>query len=279
MTAGIGAADAAVYTGVCVENNDPLNQGRIKYCVPQLSGTASFGWALPVYPGYTAIGANIYIAFEGGDRNRPIFWPDQVPLGEYPTFAAMIAANPTATTPVGSEFYIVDHGGNVQLQNTGVTPTSAGWQYLPSGYQGSSYGNALVTLGGPGGISINQTTVLNPSTKRIYKVSADTGVYFDAPASPNVLAVGLGIYWSTTAPTSFQSAGFAYDYQVSRYQLTPDVTGVIHDWLNLSFTKTGLPVGLLYVTSFMLYINPNNTPNIHTTGNRSLVVEDVGANA
>lgn len=77
MTAGIGAADAAIYTGICVEDVDPAGQGRIKYQVPQLSGTAGFGWASPVSPGVTSAGDYVYIAFEGGDRNRPLYWPDQ----------------------------------------------------------------------------------------------------------------------------------------------------------------------------------------------------------
>lgn len=284
MTAGIGAADAAIYTGVCQENDDPTNEGRIKYCVPQLSGTAGFGWAIPVYPGYTAVGANVYVAFEGGDRNRPIFWPDQTPLQSYPTFATMTAAQPLPGAPVGSEFYIADHGGNVQLQNTGVTSTSTGWQYLPNGYQGSSVGGVQVYVGVPSGSKLNQVTINNPSAKRIYKITADVGSYFNTPDSTNVFAAGLGIVVSTTAPTATQVNGYAYDYLISDFRATPDTgSGVIHNWLNLAYTKTGLTPGLIYIASYLVYINPDDTPNLYTYpstgGNRNLLVEDIGAQA
>lgn len=107
MTAGIGAADAAVYTGVCVENDDPRNQGRIRYSVPQLSGTAAFGWALPITPGYTPIGANVYVAFEGGDRNRPLYWPAEGPLVLPYGFRGMQQNLHTSFTATGSNATLI----------------------------------------------------------------------------------------------------------------------------------------------------------------------------
>ena len=74
------------YRGKVLDNVDPLFQGRIKAEVPAVSG-AVLNWALPCTPyagpdvGFYAIppiGANIWMEFEGGDPNYPIwagcFW-------------------------------------------------------------------------------------------------------------------------------------------------------------------------------------------------------------
>lgn len=79
------------YRGKVLENVDPLFQGRIIPEVPAVSGSR-LNWALPCTPYagpnvgfYTIppIGANVWIEFEGGDPNYPIwagcFWgPEDV---------------------------------------------------------------------------------------------------------------------------------------------------------------------------------------------------------
>lgn len=67
------------YRGVCTNVTDPEGLGRIKAVVPQLFGDASTetDWALPCQPsGYTAFpqpGQGVWISFEGGDMNYPLF--------------------------------------------------------------------------------------------------------------------------------------------------------------------------------------------------------------
>ncbi|HXM45793.1 MAG TPA: phage baseplate assembly protein V [Bryobacteraceae bacterium] len=79
------------YRGKVLENIDPLFQGRIMAEVPAISGSL-LNWALPCTPyagtnvGFYAIppiGANVWIEFEAGDPNYPIwagcFWgPEDV---------------------------------------------------------------------------------------------------------------------------------------------------------------------------------------------------------
>lgn len=80
------------FRGKVSENIDPLFQGRIIAVVPSVNG-AKLNWALPCTPyagpdvGFYAIppiGANVWVEFEGGDPNYPIwsgcFWgPDEIP--------------------------------------------------------------------------------------------------------------------------------------------------------------------------------------------------------
>lgn len=83
------------FRGTVEENQDPLGLGRIQAKIPQI--TSKTGWALPSVP-YAGSGvgfffippknANVWIEFEGGDTEKPIwtgcFWG----LGESPTLPA-----------------------------------------------------------------------------------------------------------------------------------------------------------------------------------------------
>ena len=82
------------YRGKVEQNLDPLLQGRIEISCPAVLGDNSLSWAMPCVPyagpgvGFFAIppvGANIWVEFEGGDPDYPIwsgcFWG----LGETPT--------------------------------------------------------------------------------------------------------------------------------------------------------------------------------------------------
>jgi uncharacterized protein involved in type VI secretion and phage assembly len=75
------------YRGLVSDNNDPKMIGRIRAKVPAIFGESESGWALPCVP-YAGnrvglffippIGANVWIEFEAGDSENPIwsgcFW-------------------------------------------------------------------------------------------------------------------------------------------------------------------------------------------------------------
>ncbi|MGD2114784.1 MAG: phage baseplate assembly protein V [Acidobacteriota bacterium] len=86
------------YRGTVANNVDPLGQGRIQVSVPAVLGENRMSWALPCTP-YAGkgvglftvppVGANVWVEFEGGDLDHPIwsgcFWgsgeaPAQPPL-------------------------------------------------------------------------------------------------------------------------------------------------------------------------------------------------------
>lgn len=82
-----------VYAGEVVNNIDPMMQGRVQVKVPAVLGEGSLNWAMPCAPfagsgvGFFAVppvGANVWVAFEGGDPDRPVvlggFWgPGEAP--------------------------------------------------------------------------------------------------------------------------------------------------------------------------------------------------------
>jgi hypothetical protein len=75
------------YRGTVANNVDPMLMGRVQVSVPTVLGSGSLSWAMPCVPyagpgvGWFAIppnGANVWVEFEGGDPDFPIwagcFW-------------------------------------------------------------------------------------------------------------------------------------------------------------------------------------------------------------
>ncbi|MEP0546761.1 MAG: phage baseplate assembly protein V [Rhodothermales bacterium] len=70
------------YRGVVTDVNDPLMTGRVKAKVPDVMGDEESGWALPCAPfggqqtgffALPAVGAGVWIEFEHGDPDYPIW--------------------------------------------------------------------------------------------------------------------------------------------------------------------------------------------------------------
>jgi uncharacterized protein involved in type VI secretion and phage assembly len=70
------------YRGVVTDISDPLMTGRIRARVPDVTGDDATGWAMPCAPfggdqtGFFAlptVGAGVWIEFEQGDSDRPIW--------------------------------------------------------------------------------------------------------------------------------------------------------------------------------------------------------------
>jgi uncharacterized protein involved in type VI secretion and phage assembly len=75
------------YRGVITDNKDPLMRGRVRARVPAIFGEHETGWALPCAPYggkdvgiffIPPVGAKIWVEFEGGNTEIPIwsgcFW-------------------------------------------------------------------------------------------------------------------------------------------------------------------------------------------------------------
>jgi hypothetical protein len=84
------------YRGTVLDNADPMQMARIQASVPAVTGGDALGWALPCAPfagpdmglvTVPPVGANVWIEFEAGDVNFPIwsgcFWG----AGELPSEA------------------------------------------------------------------------------------------------------------------------------------------------------------------------------------------------
>lgn len=86
------------YRGQVINNLDPMLQGRLQVSCPAVLGDGQLSWAMPCVP-YAGsgvgvvftppVGAYVWVEFEGGDTNFPIwagcFWG----TGERPTEATL----------------------------------------------------------------------------------------------------------------------------------------------------------------------------------------------
>jgi len=98
------------YAGTVVQNIDPKQQGRLQLLIPDVLAYVPSTWAeacLPLTgaPGLTAatyfvppMGAGVWVEFEYGDSNRPIWVGCRISSrGDVP---AMALATPPATPPI-----------------------------------------------------------------------------------------------------------------------------------------------------------------------------------
>ena len=147
------------YRGTVENNIDPQMMGRIQVSVPAVLGSGSLSWAMPCVPfagpnvGFFAIppnGANVWVEFEGGDPDYPIwsgcFWG----LGEAPATPAVhqmkVIKTDTATITINDMPGI----GGVSIETTqgqriAITVT---------GIEISNGQGGVITLQGPN-VSIN----------------------------------------------------------------------------------------------------------------------------
>jgi hypothetical protein len=105
------------YRGKVVNNTDPLALGRLQVQVPAVLGAGRMSWALPCVPfagrgiGFFAlppVGANVWVEFEAGDPDFPIwtgcFWgqgeiPALPPIDEIFTITTANTAITLTDTP------------------------------------------------------------------------------------------------------------------------------------------------------------------------------------
>ncbi|WP_322814457.1 phage baseplate assembly protein V [Chloroflexus sp.] len=115
------------YRGKVENNIDPLQQGRVQVSVPAVLGDGRLSWAMPCVPfagnsvGLFLVpptGANVWVEFEGGDPDYPIwsgcFWaPGEVPAS--PALAEMkVWKAATATITIND----VPGAGGITIETT-----------------------------------------------------------------------------------------------------------------------------------------------------------------
>ena len=98
--------DSCIYRAKCIDNKDPLKTGRIKIVIPEVNYTkykeGEGVWAYPCTPFagcnleesdvsdfgclmIPPINSYVFIFFEGGDINRPVYFGGLITEGAIPT--------------------------------------------------------------------------------------------------------------------------------------------------------------------------------------------------
>ena len=138
------------YRGLVVENDDPMQTGRIMAQVPDVLGTAPSAWAMPCVPFAGAqagifvvpsIGSQVWMEFERGNPDYPIwtggFWgssasvppsasiPAPVPPGQNIVIQttlqnAIIASDAPPTPATGGIILRAADGATIVVNSTGI---------------------------------------------------------------------------------------------------------------------------------------------------------------
>lgn len=144
------------YRGEVANNRDPINLGRIQVRVPAVLGTGRSSWAMPRTPyagpqvGFYAmppIGANVWVEFEGGDPDYPIwsgcFWE----TGQLPVLPAMPEVKVFQTEGVGLTMSNLGTNAGLTLEVTPpVAPQPLSLSMGPQGIRIDHGGMASVGL-------------------------------------------------------------------------------------------------------------------------------------
>ncbi|MEU1552135.1 phage baseplate assembly protein V [Streptomyces scabiei] len=122
-----------MYAGIVVATNDPQHRRRVRLRIPQLTGTAVSGWAEPVSFGSVIPGAQVTVAFEGGDLNRPCYWAQQTvsawaPLTLESGWVASSAGTPLYRTTADG---MVELAGSVEATGSIATGAAVKFASLP----------------------------------------------------------------------------------------------------------------------------------------------------
>lgn len=141
------------YRGKVENNVDPQMQGRIMVSVPAVTGEGTLNWAMPSSPyagngvGFWAIppnGANVWVEYEGGDPERPIwsgcFWA----VGEAPASPAVAQVVTLKTETCTLTLNDLPGVGGITIETTAgmkVTLTATGVEV--------TNGSGTVTIQGP----------------------------------------------------------------------------------------------------------------------------------
>ena len=147
------------YRGTVANNVDPMMLGRVQVTCPAVLGSGQMNWALPSSPyagsgvGFFAVppvGANIWVEFEGGDPDSPIwsgcFWGS----GEVPASPAVAQMKVFKTDAGTITLNDMPGAGGITIETT----TGAKISITATGIEITNGQGASIKLSGPQ-VSIN----------------------------------------------------------------------------------------------------------------------------
>jgi hypothetical protein len=163
VTAGARREYFGKYRGKVENNIDPTFMGRVQVSVPAVLGDGSLSWAMPCSPyagsgvGLFAIppnGANVWVEFEGGDTDYPIYTGCFWGIGEAPAAPAIPQMKVLKTDTITLTLSDLPGAGGVTLEvNPPAVATPLKLSFSSAGIEITN-GGASVKLS-PVSVSLN----------------------------------------------------------------------------------------------------------------------------
>lgn len=152
------------YRGKVELNLDPLGLGRVQVSVADVMGDGTLAWAMPCLPGagpgvgiftIPPVGANVWVEFERGDPDYPIWSGGFWDAGDTP--ATMGPIQPVTHVWAGDNFRfeILDAPGLGELTLTITTVTGDATLTAGAASMELSFSGSTVSLGADG-VTINK---------------------------------------------------------------------------------------------------------------------------
>lgn len=133
------------YRGKVEQNVDLQQQGRVQVSCPAVLGDSTLAWALPCAPyagkqvGFhfiPPVGANIWVEFEGGDPDSPIWSGGFWDVGELPALPALPTTKLLQTDGISLKLDDLPGAGGVTLEvGPPVLPAPATLKLLVDGVE------------------------------------------------------------------------------------------------------------------------------------------------
>ena len=247
------------YRGKVAANKDPLNLGRIQVSVPAIFGEGRQSWALPCTPyagkdvGFFTIPpveANVWVEFEGGDPDYPIwsgcFWgenelpqnakvDDPVKVQVFKTDGITITLSNSGNNKgltvevdkpvVEKPLKMVFNADGIELNNNNKTTA----KLMAETIELKNGESSTVTIAGDS-IQLKESTIeikltansielnCNPATVRL---TTSSGIEIaNTPAIAKISSSGIELS-STPANVKIASSGIELSYPIANIKLSP----------------------------------------------------------
>lgn len=155
------------YRGKVENNVDPQQQGRVQVSVPAVLGDGRLSWAMPCAPyagdgvGFFAIppvGANVWVEFEGGNPDYPIWAGGFWGVGEAPVLPALAFTKIWKTDGITLKLDDTPGAGGVTLEvGPPIVPTPMKLAFSASGIELSNAAASVKLT--PASVSLNDGAI------------------------------------------------------------------------------------------------------------------------
>lgn len=210
------------YRGKVENNVDPLQLGRIQVSAPAVLSDGSLSWAMPCVPyagpgvGFFAIppiGANVWVEFEGGDPDYPIwagcFWG----TGEVPATPAIAETKVFKTEHINMVLSDVPGAGGFTLETEPpAVTTSMKMVFDPNGIEiDNSPGNMVMTQSKIEMTHTTPTFTMEPASVEIKhdpsSIKVTSSDIESSNSSSSVKVTGSNVEVSSSATGKFSASG------------------------------------------------------------------------